>query len=57
MAKFKIVANSKGEYFWKLVADNGEPVCWTEGYSSKSAAKEAAEWVKKNAPKAEVVEE
>ena len=55
MAKFKIEGNSKVEYFGKLEAENGEPVCWTEVNSPKPEAKEAVEWVKKIAPKAEVV--
>ncbi len=57
MSKFKILQNAKGEYYWKFVANNGEPICWTEAYASKESAMHAIDLVKADAPHAEVVEE
>lgn len=49
MIHFKIKINTKGEWYWVLYAANGEPVCWSEGYSSRQGAANSANWVKLNA--------
>lgn len=50
---FEIKTNKKGEHvaYFKY---NSETMFWTEGYSSKAAAKNAIESIKKNGPGAEV---
>ena len=55
--KFELYPDSKGEYRWRLKASNGQVVATGgEGYSSKSAAINGIESVKKNAPEAPIVE-
>jgi len=54
MAKFEIYKDADGLYRWRLKAANGEKVCWGEAYSSKQAAIDSINWVKKNAPDATV---
>ncbi len=57
MSKFELYADAKGEYRWRLKASNGQVIATGgEGYSSKSAAKDGIESVKKNAPIAEIEE-
>ncbi|UVO49808.1 DUF1508 domain-containing protein [Sphingomonas sp. SUN019] len=51
--KFVIEQNKKGEYVAKFKY-NSELMFWTEGYSSKAAAKSAIESIKKNGPGAEI---
>ena len=46
--KFQIFQGSKGQYYFRLRAGNGEPVLASEGYTSKSGAKNGIESVKKN---------
>jgi uncharacterized protein len=53
--KFVIEQNKAGEYVAKFKY-NSELMFWTEGYSSKAAAKSAIESLKKNAPEAPVEE-
>ena len=47
----EVYRDRKGEYRFKLLARNGEPVCMSEGYAKKAgamiAAKKLAEWVSK----------
>ena len=52
---FEIKQNKKGEFvaYFKY---NAETMFWTEGYSSKAAAKNAIESMKKNGPGAELRE-
>lgn len=54
--KFTIKQNKAGEYvaYFKY---NSETMFWTEGYSSKTSAKEAIESIKKNGPGAPVEDE
>jgi uncharacterized protein YegP (UPF0339 family) len=55
--KFEIYADTSGQYRWRLRASNGQIVASSgESFASKSNAKTAAENVKANAGKAEVVE-
>jgi uncharacterized protein YegP (UPF0339 family) len=51
--KFVIEKNKAGEFVAKFKY-NSEVMFWTEGYSSKSSAKDAIESIKKNGPDAEV---
>lgn len=53
--KFVIEQNKAGEYVAKFKY-NGETIFWTEGYASKSGAKNAIESVLKNGPGAPVEE-
>ena len=55
--KFQIYADTTGKYRWRLVASNGQNIASSgESFDSKSNAKRAAENVKENAGKAEIVE-
>lgn len=56
-AKFQIYKDKAGEYRFRLVAPNGEPIASSEGYSSKRSCKAGVAAVKKYAPVAEVEEE
>jgi uncharacterized protein YegP (UPF0339 family) len=47
---FEILKNAKGEYYWRLVAANGEIICWSEGYTSYSNAVNSVNLVKKFGP-------
>jgi hypothetical protein len=52
MAYFVIYKDYKGEYRWRLKANNGEIVADSEGYITKQSAINSANWVKTNAPNA-----
>jgi len=55
MAKFEIYQDGKGEYRWRLKADNHETIADSaEGYSSKDSCEHGLELVKKLAAGAEV---
>jgi uncharacterized protein YegP (UPF0339 family) len=54
MAKFEIYKDKKGEFRWRLRADNNQVIATGEGYSSKAACKNGIESVKKNAGKAKI---
>ena len=55
MAKFQIFKDRKGEYRWRLRADNNEVIAdSSEGYKSKASCSHGIELVKKLAPAAEV---
>jgi uncharacterized protein YegP (UPF0339 family) len=54
MAKFEIYKNKKGEYRWRLRANNNQIIASGEGYTTKASCKNGIESVKKNAPKAKV---
>ncbi len=53
--RFEIRKNKKGE-FVAYFCYNSETMFWTEGYSSKSSAKNAIESLRKKAPDAELVD-
>jgi uncharacterized protein YegP (UPF0339 family) len=57
MAKFEIYKDKKGEFRWRLRADNNQVIATGEGYASKAGCKNGIESVKKNAPKAEVLDQ
>ncbi len=49
MAKFQLYKNIKWEYYWHLRANNGNKICWSEGYTTKQSAKESIEFTQINA--------
>ena len=57
MAKFEIYKDRAGEFRWRLRADNNEIIAVSEGYTAKAGCKNGIESVKKNAPKAEIVDQ
>jgi uncharacterized protein len=54
--KFELYKDARGEYRFRLKAGNGEVIATGEGYSSKAAAKNGIDSIKRNAPEAEIVE-
>ncbi|NOK20323.1 YegP family protein [Corallococcus carmarthensis] len=53
--KFQIYKDARGEWRWKLISTNGRIVADSgEGYSSSSAARDAAQRVKDNAGEATI---
>lgn len=55
--RFEIVAGKKEGFFVRFVARNGETMVTSENYAAKKSALNAIESVKKNGPKAEMVDE
>jgi len=53
--KFVIEENKAGEFVAKFKYNN-EIIFWTEGYASKTGARNAIESIKKNGPGAETEE-
>jgi hypothetical protein len=53
---FEVYKDKSGEFRFKLKAPNGEIIATSEGYKSKASCLEGIESIKKNAPKADVVE-
>lgn len=47
--KFQIYMGKDGQYYFRLVAANGQNILSSEGYASKAACKAGAESVKENA--------
>jgi uncharacterized protein YegP (UPF0339 family) len=57
MAKFELYKSPNGEYRWRLKATNGQVIATgAEGYSSKAAAQNGIESVKRSAADASVEE-
>lgn len=54
--KFELYPDKAGNYRFRLKAGNGEVIAVSEAYSSKSAASNGIESVRKNAGDAAVVE-
>lgn len=54
MGKFEIFKGRNGQYYFRLKAGNGEIIAQSEGYATKSAARNGIESVKKNAAGAPV---
>lgn len=50
MAKFRITLQKNSEYHFSLVADNGEIILSSEGYTTKDSCLKGIESVKKNSP-------
>ena len=55
-SKFEIYKNKKGEFRWRLIATNGEPVATGEAYASKKGVMNVIAKLKDWASTAEVVE-
>lgn len=56
MAKFEVLPNRSGQYYWRLKADNGEIVAVSESYASKYNARRGAELVQSLAGRAYITE-
>ncbi len=56
-AKFEIYKDKTGEFRFRLKAANGEVIASGEGYKTKKSCLDGVESVKKNAAKAEVVDQ
>jgi uncharacterized protein YegP (UPF0339 family) len=54
MAKFEIYKDKKGQFRWRLLANNNQVIASGEGYTTKAACKNGIDSVRKNAPKAEI---
>jgi uncharacterized protein len=54
MAHKFLIKKNKGGEFVAYFTYNGETLFWTEGYASKSSAKDAVASIKKNGPAAEI---
>ena len=54
LGKFEIYKDKKGEFRWRLRADNNQVIATDEGYTSKAGCKNGIESVKKNAPKVKI---
>ena len=52
--KYKLWQNRGGEWYWTLVAKNGEPIASSEGYTSEDAARKGIRSVRLCAPIAKV---
>jgi hypothetical protein len=53
-AKFEILKQSDGQYYWRFKGGNGEIVCHSEGYTTKASAQTGIDSVKTNAASAAV---
>jgi len=55
MYRFQVYADHRGEYRWRLISSNGRTVADSgEGYSSRQAARDAAQRIKDNARSAPI---
>ena len=54
--KWEIYTDKKGEYRFRLKAMNGEIILASEGYTTKTSAKNGIETVRKNCEPSEIVE-
>jgi uncharacterized protein YegP (UPF0339 family) len=54
---FKIKRSKDDQYYWILVAANGETLCQSETYTSKQSALKGIESCKVNAASAEIIDE
>ncbi len=54
MGKFEIYKDKKGEFRWRLRANNYQVIATGEGYTSKAGCKKGIKSVKKNASKAKI---
>ena len=55
--KFEVYQDKSGKFRFRLKAGNGEIIAASEAYESKAGCLKGIDSVKKNAPKAKVVEE
>ncbi len=56
MAKFILFQGRDRQYYFSLVATNGEIIATSEGYTTKQSAKNGIESVKRYAPVASVID-
>jgi len=56
MPKFEVYKDQGGQHRWRLKAGNGEIVAISEGYTTRSSAKQSAQKVKDWADNASIVE-
>lgn len=56
MAHYFEIKKNKADEFVAYFKYNSETIFWTEGYSSKTSAKNAIESIQKNGPGAEIRE-
>jgi uncharacterized protein YegP (UPF0339 family) len=54
--KFELKVAKSGQYYFYLMAGNGQIIAKSDTYESKASALNGIESVKKNAPNAEVVD-
>ena len=54
--KFEMYVDKAGEFLFRLKAANGQIVATSEGYKAKASCVNGIEYVKKNAPEAEIAE-
>lgn len=50
MAKFQLFNGKDNDFYFRLRANNGEPILASEGYESKSAAENGIQSCRDNAP-------
>ncbi|MBS1583307.1 MAG: YegP family protein [Bacteroidetes bacterium] len=50
MATFQVFRDRIGEYRYRLLADNGEPILASEGYTTKASLLRRIDSVRRNAP-------
>lgn len=56
MAKFEVYTGNDNKHHWRLKASNGEKVAYGEAYETRQGALNGAQWVKRWAGGAEIVE-
>ncbi len=56
MSKFEIIKGTNGQYYFRLKAENGEIIAASEGYTSKQAAQNGIDAVRRCAPGAKLVD-
>lgn len=54
MVRFEIYKDQAGLFRWRLIAANGEIVCWGESYTTKQGALNSLNWVKRWAASAPI---
>lgn len=54
MGKFEVYKDKRGEFRWRLLANNNQVIATGEGYTTKAACLNGIESVQKNAPEATV---
>ncbi len=54
--KFTVENSSNNQYYWKIVASNGQTLATSETYYNKSDALSACQSVKTNAGSAQIVD-
>ncbi|PDV88166.1 DUF1508 domain-containing protein [Rhizobium sp. H4] len=57
MYKFEVYKDKSGEFRFRFKASNGETMFLSEGYKAKASAMSAIESIKKNSPRADVVDQ